>query len=173
MLGAIIGDIAGSRFEFEDFKSKDFDLFGNDGVTPVRCQYTDDSVMTVAVADTLLGREAGESDRAFKQRLIINMHYHGRKRMNAGYGTQFYCWLRDAKTEPYNSWGNGSAMRVSPVGLYAATIDEALRLAEVSAAVTHNHPEGIKGAQAVAVAVLLNRIHGDRPDVRQMVKHEN
>ena len=172
MLGAIIGDIAGSRFEFEDFKSKDFDLFGNDGVTPVRCQYTDDSVMTVAVADTLLGREAGESDRAFKQRLIINMHYHGRKRMNAGYGTQFYCWLRDAKTEPYNSWGNGSAMRVAPVGWVADTLAETVHLAALSAEVTHNHPEGVKGAQAVAAAIWLARNGKTKEEIRRHVEQQ-
>jgi type I restriction enzyme M protein len=172
LFGAIIGDIVGSRFEFDDLKSKDFNLFGNDGITPVRCQFTDDSVMTIAVAETLLDREAGESDKAFKQRLIINMHYHGRKRMNAGYGTQFYCWLRDAKTEPYNSWGNGSAMRVAPVGWAADTLEETAHLAALSAEVTHNHPEGVKGAQAVAAAIWLARNGYDKEEIRRHVEQQ-
>ena len=99
MFGAIIGDIVGSRFEFDDHKSKDFKLFGDDGVMDVPCEYTDDSVMTVAVAESLLDRKEGESDEVFKKRLVERMHHHGRKRMNAGYGTLLYRWLRDGSTE--------------------------------------------------------------------------
>ena len=147
MLGAVFGDIVGSVYEHHNTKSTDFPL------------------------ENALWLTTDPQHRP--ETLVSCMRELGNRYYWAGYGGNFRRWLRTEHPEPYNSWGNGSAMRVSPVGLYAATIDEALRLAEVSAAVTHNHPEGIKGAQAVAVAVLLNRIHGDRPDVRQMVKHEN
>ena len=170
MLGAIIGDIVGSRFEFDDHKSKDFELFGNDGVTDIPCEFTDDSVMTVAVADALLGREVQEDDEVFKRRLVEKMHYHGRKRMNAGYGTLFYRWLRDGSTEPYNSFGNGSAMRVAPVGWAAASLAEAEHLAGLSAAVTHNHPEGIKGAQAVAAAIWMARSGRSKEEIQQYIE---
>ncbi len=166
MLGAIVGDIVGSRFEFDDHKSKDFALFGNDGVTAVPCEFTDDSVMTVAVADALLEREPRESDEAFQKRLVEKLRYHGRKRMNAGYGTLFYRWLRDGSAEPYNSFGNGSAMRVAPVGWAAASLAEAEHLAGLSAAVTHNHPEGIRGAQAVAAAIRMARSGKSKEEIR-------
>lgn len=170
MLGAIIGDIVGSRFEFDDHKSKDFELFGNDGVTDIPCEFTDDSVMTVAVADALLGREVQEDDEVFKRRLVEKMHCHGRKRMNAGYGTLFYRWLRDGSTEPYNSLGNGSAMRVAPVGWAATSFAEAEHLARLSAVVTHNHLEGIRGAQAVATAIWMARSGRSKEEIRQYIE---
>ena len=170
MFGTIIGDIVGSRFEFDDHKSKDFRLFGNDGVMDIPCEYTDDSVMTVAVAESLLAREEGESDEVFKKRLVERMHHHGRKRMNAGYGTLLYRWLRDGSTEPYGSWGNGSAARAAPAGWAAGTLAEAEHLAGLTAEVTHNHPEGITGARAVAAAIWLARHGKDKEEIRQYIE---
>ena len=170
MFGAIIGDIVGSRFEFDDHKSKDFKLFGDDGVMDVPCEYTDDSVMTVAVAESLLDRKEGESDEVFKKRLVERMHHHGRKRMNAGYGTLLYRWLRDGSTETYGSWGNGSAARTAPAGWAADTLAEAERLAGLTAEVTHNHPEGIKGARAVAAAIWLARHGKGKEEIRRYIE---
>lgn len=169
MFGAIIGDIVGSRFEFDDHKSKDFALFGHDRITPIPCEYTDDSVLVVAVAGALLDRKEREKDEAYKKRLVEKMHYHGRKRMNAGYGPLLYRWLRDGAKQPYNSWGNGSAVRVAPVGWVADTLGEAERIARLTAEVTHNHPEGIKGAQAVAAAIWMARNGKNKEEIREYI----
>ena len=172
MIGAIIGDIVGSRFEFDDHKSKEFNLFGDAGIIDIPCEYTDDSVMTIAVAEALLNRGAKEDDEMFKRRLVERMHYHGRKRMNAGYGTQFYCWLRDESTEPYNSWGNGSAMRVAPAGWVADSLEETEHIAKLTAEVTHNHPEGIKGAQTVAAAIWMARNGKSKEEIRDYIEQK-
>lgn len=172
MFGTIIGDIVGSRFEFDDHKNRDFALFGNDGIMEIPCEYTDDSVMTVAVADALLEREGQEDDEAFKKRLVEKLHYHGRKRMNAGYGTHFYCWLRDGSTEPYQSWGNGSAVRVAPVGWVAESLTEAEHIAKLTAEITHDHPEGIKGAQAVAAAIWMARSGKSKEEIREYIERK-
>ena len=172
MFGAIIGDIVGSRFEFDDHKSKDFALFGNDGVIDIPCEYTDDSVMTLAVADALLDLKMREDDEAFKKRLVEKIHYHGRKRMNAGYGTLLYRWLRDGSTEPYGSWGNGSAARAAPAGWAAGTLAEAEHLAGLTAEVTHNHPEGIKGARAVAAAIWMARSGKSKEEIRAYMEQK-
>ena len=170
MFGAIIGDIVGSRFEFDDFKFKDFSLFGGDGFSDTPCRYTDDSVMTIAVADALLQFETIEDDEAFKRTLIEKMHYHGRKRMDAGYGGNFYYWLRDRETEPYNSWGNGSAMRVAPAGWAADSLEDTEHIAKLTAEVTHNHPEGIKGAQAAAAAIWMARNGKSKEEIRAYIE---
>lgn len=170
MLGAIIGDIVGSRFEFDDRKSKEFDLFGNDGIMECPCEFTDDSVMTVAVADALLRRKEGDSDETFKKLLVERMHYHGRKRMNAGYGNRFYDWLKNCRTEPYNSYGNGSAMRVAPAGWVCDTLAETEHIAKLTAEVTHDHPEGIKGAQAVAAVIWMARNGKSKEEIREYVE---
>lgn len=141
MLGAIAGDIIGSVHEFKAMKSTDFDLFVND------CTFTDDTVMSIAVADSIL--RGTDYVRSFKT--------FGRKHPSAGYGGNFFDWLHSARTEPYFSYGNGSAMRVSPVGFAFNSVDEVLKEAKRSAEVTHNHSEGIKGAQAVALAIFLSR----------------
>ena len=172
MFGAIIGDIVGSRFEFDDHKSKVFGLFGNDGVSDIPCEYTDDSVTTIAVADALLDREGLEDDETFKKRLVEKLHCHGRKRMNAGYGTLLYRWLRDGSTEPYGSWGNGSAMRVAPVGWVADSLEEAEHIARLTAEITHNHPEGVKGAQAVAAAIWMARCGNSKEEIRAYMEQK-
>jgi len=141
MIGAIAGDILGSTFEFNRVKTTDIPLI------PADSRFTDDTVLTVATAFSLLT----DGDYAANYRLF------GRLYPMAGYGGQFKEWLADAEMGPYNSWGNGSAMRVSPVGWAFETEAEVLAAAEISAAVTHNHPEGIKGAQAVALAVFMAR----------------
>lgn len=170
MFGAMIGDIVGSRFEFDDHKSKEFALFGNDGINDFPCEFTDDSVMTIAVADALLGRGANEDDETFKKRLVERMHYHGRKRMNAGFGNYFYKWLKNGWTKPYNSYGNGSAMRVAPAGWVADSLEETERIARLTAEVTHDHPEGIKGAQSVAAVIWMARNGKNKEEIRHYVE---
>ena len=144
MLGALVGDIIGSVYEFQNTKSTDFELF-----TPWS-KFTDDSVMTLAVAKWLMEDEVHSTAH-----LIRCMQELGDRYPNAGYGGNFGWWLRQSNPAPYNSWGNGSGMRVSPVGLYAKTLDEALALSALTASVSHNHAEGVKGAQAVAACVFL------------------
>lgn len=133
MLGALVGDIVGSVYEFHNTKSTDFELFYG------ASNYTDDSVMTLAVAKWLIEDEAHTLHY-----LIYCMQELYHNHPNAGYGGHFYCWLAKDNPQPYNSWGNGAGMRVSPVGLYAKTLDEALALAALTASVSHNHPEGVK-----------------------------
>ena len=142
MLGAIIGDIVGSVYEWNNIKTKDFPLFSK------KCFFTDDTVMTLAVAEALLNGGSAEDYVAAMKRLG-GMYPH------SGYGASFGYWLSSDSSEPYNSWGNGSAMRVSPVGWFYDTLAETQAAAELSAAVTHNHPEGIKGAQSTAAAIFL------------------
>lgn len=151
MIGAIIGDIVGSVYEFHNIKTKDFPLFRDD------CRFTDDTVMTIAVAEALMN---GGDETDF----IAAMKKYGRMYPRAGYGMRFFHWLASESTEPYGSWGNGSAMRVSPVGYFVepswdltATACSVDTYAERSAAVTHNHPEGIKGALATANAIMFMR----------------
>ena len=144
MLGALAGDIIGSVYEFCNTKSTDFELFCGGS------NFTDDSVMTLAVAKWLLEDEAHTIHY-----LIYCMQELGDHHPNAGYGGRFAGWLCEDNPQPYNSWGNGAGMRVSPVGLYAKTLDEALALAALTASVSHNHPEGVKGAQAIATSVAL------------------
>ena len=140
MIGAIIGDIVGSRFEFNNHRSTEFGFFHPD------CEFTDDTVMTVAVADAIMsGRRFGEV-----------MHEYGRQYPNRGYGARFFNWLLSENPKPYNSFGNGSAMRVSPCALLSKGNRElALTWATASAVCTHNHPEGVKGAMAITDCILM------------------
>ncbi len=163
MTGAIIGDIVGSRFEFDNHKSKDFTLF-----TP-QCFFTDDTVMTLAVAKALSKYEAITDYEDFKQTLIKCMHDVGIHYPYSGYGGRFFVWIMHRKTQPYNSYGNGSAMRVSPVSWYAKSLDEAEKLAKATAEVTHNHPEGIKGAVSVAGAIYLARTGATMAEIKEYV----
>ena len=164
MYGAIIGDIVGSKYEFGGIKTKDFPFF-SDG-----CSYTDDTIMSVAVANALV--ESRETGNDFKKILITEMQRLGRKYPfpQGGYGGCFSAWLNAKNPQPYNSFGNGSAMRVSPCGYMAVELAEALSLAKASAEVTHNHPEGIKGAQATAGAIFLAKSGKSKDEIRTFIK---
>ena len=167
MYGAILGDIIGSPYEFDNGdKTKDFPMFDRG------CRFTDDSVMTIAVADALLKTPEDASDEAICENIIDSMHYWGRKYPRAGYGSKFGRWLRAGQREPYGSYGNGSAMRVSSVGWLYRTLEETRRVARLSAAVTHNHPEGIKGAEATASAIFLARQGNAKKDIRDYIIRE-
>jgi len=153
MLGAIAGDVIGSIFESRNLKSTEFPLFSP------RSTFTDDTVLTVAVAYAIL------KDVDY----VTALKSFGRRYPNAGYGGTFYHWLHTADSRPYNSWGNGSAMRVSPVGWAFDAIEEVLDEAKKSAEVTHNHPEGIKGAQATALALFLARNGESKAGIKQQL----
>jgi len=153
MIGAIAGDIIGSVYEVRQIKTKDFPLF------QPRCQFTDDTVLTVAVADAIL------SSRSYLESIRkIGSSYPG-----AGYGGSFVQWLYAGDPRPYNSWGNGSAMRVSPVGFAFSSEEEVLQQARMTAEITHNHPEGIKGAEATALAIFLARTGHDKEGIRSRI----
>ena len=160
MIGAIFGDIVGSVYEFQNHRSKDFPLFREDS------EFTDDSVMTVAVAEALLSHKREDGTEAFKEKLMDSMHKWGHAYPDAGYGSRFFWWLARRERRPYNSFGNGSAMRVSPVAWYAESLEEAMTLARASAEVTHNHPEGIKGAEVTAGAIFLARAGATMEQIR-------
>lgn len=164
MYGAIIGDIIGSVYEFKNNKSKEFELFTD------KMTYTDDTVMTLAVAKALSEYDSINDTEAFKRTLIECMHELGNEYIFAGYGGRFLSWIMRRSTEPYNSYGNGSAMRVSPCVWYASSLDEAMDIAELTAAVTHNHPEGIKGARVTAGAGYLARSGADKDEIRKFVE---
>ena len=148
MLGAIIGDIVGSRFEFNNLKSKEFALFTR------HCFPTDDSNMTLAVALAIL-RSRGDL-RALSENTVVSMQEVGRK-YPRGFGGHFRLWVFSDDPKPYGSWGNGAAMRVSPCAWAASTLEEALAMSDAVTEVTHNHPEGVKGARAVTTAIFLAR----------------
>jgi ADP-ribosyl-[dinitrogen reductase] hydrolase len=153
MFGAIAGDVIGSVYEYYPMKDYDFTLFHPHST------FTDDTVLTVAIAHAILrGEDYGLALKTF-----------GRKYPGQGYGTMFNVWLHKEESEPYNSWGNGSAMRVSSVGFAFDSIDEVLKQAEKSASVTHNHPEGIKGAQATALAIFLARTGGEKNRIKDEI----
>lgn len=163
MYGAIIGDIVGSRFEFHNIKTKDFMLFDK------HCFFTDDSVMTIAVAKAL--HESKKNNYVdLKERCVKWMQEIGRRYPNCGYGGRFYKWvLYEDNPLPYNSFGNGSAMRTSECGMIATSLEEALNLAEICASVSHNHPEGIKGAKATTACVYLAKIGKTKEEIRQYI----
>lgn len=164
MIGAIIGDIAGSRFEHHNIKTKDFELLMRD------CHFTDDTVMSLAVCEALMSCKSNHSD--LSEQTIACMQEIGNKYPHAGYGGSFRHWLRTKNPQPYNSWGNGSAMRVSGCGYAAESIEEAIQFSRMVTDVTHNHPEGIKGAEATAVAVYLARTGKNILEIRDYInKH--
>ena len=165
MYGAILGDIIGSPYEFDrGDKTKDFPLFNEDST------FTDDSVMTIAVADALLC-EAKDPER-IKTLLVYSMQRWGRKDPTAGYGGLFYRWLFTDDSQPYGSFGNGSAMRVSSVGWLYDSLEETREKARLTAEVTHNHPEGIKGAESVAAVIWLARNGKSKQEIREYVIKE-
>jgi ADP-ribosylglycohydrolase len=153
MLGVIAGDIVGSSHERYPLKTTDFALFDSDS------RFTDDTVLTLATAHAILTRQPYEL--AYRE--------FGRRYPDAGYGGSFYQWLFTDDARPYQSWGNGSAMRVAPIGVAFDSIDDVLRESERSASVTHDHPEGIRGAQATALAVFLARTGASRNDIRREI----
>lgn len=153
MIGAIAGDIIGSVYEHCPIKAKDFPLFHP------RCRFTDDSVLTVGVASAILG------DRNY----LKAVREIGRRYPDAGYGSSFVHWLHASVPQPYNSWGNGAAMRVSPVGFAFDAVETVLEQAARTAEISHNHPEGIRGAQATALAVFLSRKHHSKEAIRSEV----
>lgn len=161
MLGAIIGDYVGSRFEWNNIKIKEFELFHNN------CQLTDDSIMTIAVADALLNVQFDY--KKLSSEAVRAMQFWGRKYPNRGYGTHFEMWIGSSNPEPYNSYGNGSAMRVSPCGWIGNDIETVKKLSRLVTEVSHNHPEGIKGAEATAVSIFLARTGYSLDEIRDYV----
>ena len=153
IFGAIAGDIIGSSYEFNNVKSLDFELFTDD------TYFTDDSVLTMATMYALL--YSADYTKVY--------HSFGRKYPHRGYGGNFKDWLIADNPKPYNSWGNGSAMRASPIGWYCNSVDDVLAEAKKSAEVTHNHPEGIKGAQAAALAVFLARTGKSKEKIKEAI----
>ncbi len=162
MLGAIIGDTAGSVYEFNNIKTMDFPFFSE------KSDYTDDSIMTMAVADWLLKDPTHGMDILEASLISFAKKYPCPM---GGYGGMFFRWLfrSDGKREPYNSWGNGSAMRASATGWMFDTLEETERVAGLSAAITHNHPEGIKGAQSTAAAIFMARNGSDKESIRRYI----
>lgn len=160
MIGSIIGDIVGSRFEFENHKDKEFELFAPE------CRFTDDTVMTCAVAEALLTKGENES---LHDATIRAMHEVGKKYPNCGYGYYFYFWILNDLTKPYNSLGNGSGMRISPVAFAYNDRNEMLKAAKAVTEVSHNHFEGIKGAEAVAEVIWMARQKASFDEIRKMV----
>lgn len=164
MLGAIIGDIVGSVYEWNNIKTKDFPLF------TYHCRLTDDSIMTLAVAEAILNMKKDHSD--LSERAISCMQSWGGKYPNAGYGRKFKSWLLSSHPTPYSSWGNGSAMRVSPCGFAADSLDEARALSAAVTKVTHNHPEGMKGAEAVAAAIYMARSGSSLIEIQDYIRDQ-
>ena len=164
MLGAILGDMVGSPYEFDrnNYKHKDFPLLSE------KSHFTDDTVMTVAVARGLMAGQ-GDAQKTFAE-VQHEMRRLGKAYPNAGYGGMFGRWLRAEHPQPYGSFGNGSAMRVSAAGWLFDTLDKTLEMAKVTAEVTHNHPEGIKGAQATAAVIFLARTGHSKPEIKQYVE---
>ena len=153
IIGAIAGDIIGSIYEWNNVKTINFDLFRN------KSGFTDDSVLTLATMDAILKKKSySEIYQLF-----------GRNYPNRGYGGHFSSWIYSENPKPYNSWGNGSAMRVSPIGWYGNSINEVMAEAQKSAEVTHNHPEGIKGAQSTAVAVYMARTGRKKDEIKNFI----
>ena len=159
IIGAICGDIIGSIYEFDPIKTKEFNLKDS------RSFFTDDSVMTLANAEWLI------NDDYTHDSLVKYMQKLARAYPDESYGNRFRYWIESSNPKPYNSWGNGSAMRVSPVAWAAGNLDETIKLATISAEVTHNHPEGIKGALATATSIFLARTGSSKEDIKEFVEN--
>lgn len=165
MYGAILGDIIGSPYDFDrGSKSKNFPLF-----SPASC-FTDDTVMTVAVAEAFL--DAPLDEEVIRERLIESMQKWGRLYPDAGYGARFCSWLMDPDPQPYDSWGNGAAMRVSSVAWLYDDLGTVRRMARLSAEVSHDHPEGMKGAEATAAAIFLARNGHSKEEIKEFIEQE-
>ena len=161
MLGAIIGDIVGSRFEWNNIKTKEFEFFTQE------CTVTDDSIMSLAVAKALLDSEK-ELDKLSKIAASC-LQEIGRPYHNCGYGGLFYEWMYSDSPQPYNSFGNGAAMRVSACGYAAGSLEEAVKLSRAVTEITHNHPEGIKGAEATVAALYMARLGSSISEIRDYI----
>ena len=167
MYGAILGDIIGSPYEFDaGEKTKEFPLFSENSV------WTDDTVMTIAVADAFLTAGLNAPEEILRQQLVKSMRYYGKRFPKAGYGLRFWKWLHSWRPKPYNSYGNGSAMRVSSVAWLYHDLELVRTAARISAEITHNHPEGIKGAEATATAIFLARTGYSKKDIKSYIIHE-
>lgn len=167
MIGAILGDMVGAPYEFDmGNKTKDFEMWNED------VRFTDDSVMTVAVAEALMSVGVGADENLVKAAVIDSMRRWGRKYPDAGYGSKFNLWLAESDPKPYGSWGNGSAMRVSSVGWLYGTIERTREVARWTAEVSHNHPEGVKGAEATASAIYLARTGASKEKIRDYIEKE-
>lgn len=165
MYGAILGDIIGSPYEFDrGGKTKNFPLFSRTS------RFTDDTVMTVAVADAFLKISHQAADEEIRQQLIRSMQAFGRKYPHIGYGARFLAWLQEDDPQPYGSWGNGSAMRVSAAAWLFDDLNTVLRMARLSAEVSHNHPEGIRGAEATAAAIFLARTGSSKSEIKSYIE---
>lgn len=170
VLGALVGDIVGSRFEFDNLKSKDFDLFAP------ACSFTDDSVMTLAIARALMEAErfrgAPDGDERLSEEAVRWMRRIGRDYPDCGFGGRFRAWMFGEDPRPYGSWGNGAAMRISAVGMAAGSPAELKRMSRAVTAPTHNHPEGIRGAEAAAMAIYLARKGCGKQEIRAHIEKE-
>ena len=167
MYGAILGDIIGSPYEFDSGnKSKDFPLFTKES------HFTDDTVMTVAIASVFMKIPKDASDEAIRWEVTRRLQFYGQRYPYAGYGGMFRQWLRAKDPKPYNSYGNGSAMRVSPVAWLYDDLDTVRRMARLSAEVTHNHSEGIKGAEATASAIFLARTGSTKTEIKAYIEEQ-
>lgn len=165
MLGAVIGDIVGQPYELYNIKSMDFNLIGDANL------YTDDTVMTIAVADGILNAGVASAVDKIKKSITEKMIYYGRKYPHAGYGGNFQQWIYMDNPQPYNSWGNGSAMRVSSVPwFYTEDYEKAIAVARASAEITHNHQEGIKGAECTAAIIWLANQQHDKDEIEKFIK---
>lgn len=166
MLGAIAGDIIGSIYKFNNIKTKDFPLFDE------KCTFTDDTVLTIAVAEVILNADTFPDNTKYIDQFqyIRNFKLYYSEYPEVGYGNKFRAWAKSSSTEPYNSWGNGSAMRVSPIASAFDDLNTVLQEAQSSAGVTHNHPEGIKGAEATAAAIFLARTGYDKDSIKSYIQ---
>jgi ADP-ribosylglycohydrolase len=161
MLGAIVGDIVGSRFEFKNYKSKEFELFHAD------CFVTDDSIMTLAVAEAIMNCQ-GDYTKLYDA-TIASMRLIGPKYPCSGYGENFFRWLYSDRPKPYDSYGNGAAMRISPISYIVSSLVEVKKYSRAVTETTHNNSEGIKGAEAVASAIFLARTGKTQEEIREYI----
>ena len=167
MYGAILGDIIGSPFEFDrGDKTKNFDLFSKG------CGFTDDSVMTIAVGEALLAVRPKAAVKEIEDAVASNMQDWGKRYPHAGYGGSFRHWLKENNPKPYGSYGNGSAMRVSAAGWLYDSMERTREVARATANVTHNHPEGIKGAEATASAIYMARNGSSKEEIKEYIERE-
>ena len=167
MYGAIFGDIIGSRFEFDRGPwTKDFELFTD------KCDWTDDSVMTIAIMEALMNAGKDADVEVIREECVKSMQKWGRLYSNAGYGLRFIGWIWETHPKPYGSYGNGSAMRVAAAGWMYDTLERTREIARWTAEVTHNHPEGIKGAEATASAIFLARTGSSKEDIKAYITRE-